>query len=130
MAEILNYQPLNYLTISPSLKGQYVYGELPIAHYDRYINRIILNSVNLGPSDLGTPSTWTGPQSQTIIVQFRMGILDSNTAFFDGTQLGDLNVAEYVIPILIPKETSIYVLWEPLLAASLSKVSCTFGLSA
>jgi hypothetical protein len=131
MANLLNYQPSSYQTLIPNLRiTTGMYGSLSPAHYDRFLSRVVLNSINLSSADLGTPGNWSGPQSQTVIVQIRLGQLTSFSSLIDGTPLGDSNVAEYAIPILIPKETEFSVYWQDLLPASSGKVSATLGLSA
>lgn len=130
MADILNYTPNAYQVVIPSLvTTNGLLGVLKAENFDRYINRIVLNSSGLSASDLSTPSTWTGTQSQTMVVDVLLGAGGGISGQLDRTVLGELNVAEYVIPLLLPKNTDFYLYYELLLKTSASKVSASIGLS-
>lgn len=131
MTQSLNYQPPAYFTVIPdTVHTLGMIAELKPAHYARYVRGGSFNSNNLAAADLSTPSTWTGPLSQTVVVEFFMGSSNTYSTGIDATVLGDFNTVSYPVPLLLPAETSFYVLWQSLLKASAPKVSCTLWLSS
>lgn len=131
MTHTLNYDPPAYFTLIPdTVHTLGMIGEVKPQHYNRYLKAASLNALNLAATDLSIPGNWTGPLSQTVVVEFFMGSSNTYSTGIDATPLGDFNTVIYPIPLLIPAETSFYVLWQNLLKTSTTKVSCTLWLTS
>lgn len=106
--------------------GNGVIAKLPGEHFNRYINRMMLITT-LAPSDRGFPTLWG--VSGTVDFYVSQGAPGIANNIVDFTHFGDLNIAEYAIPILVPKDTEFFFLWNDVLAASSSKCRIILGLT-
>ena len=125
---LLNFSssPYRLLTANSRLAGYGAVATLPAEQFDRWMYRVALVT-SLASTDIIVPANWNGTD-QTAICWFLMGGLADNNAIIDATWLGDENVAEYTVPIMIPKRTDFFVRWPGVLAASAFKCSAIMTL--
>lgn len=135
MTTPLNYstQPHRILTGRPvsdfGFVGNGAIARLPSEHFDRYLHRLVLSAPNTGPSDIGTPINWNSLQA-TVDFYLMFGALGTAQNVIDFSHFGDLNTAEYAVPILVPKDTEIWCFWNDVLAASAPKFQIVMSLTA
>jgi len=127
MAGLLNYasSPFVVLTANSRLPGYGAVATLTNVPFDRWIYRVILNTT-LVSSDI-TPTDWDGSNKTAICWVMLGGLADTN-AILDATFLGDQNVSEYTVPILIPQKTDLYVRWPEVKTASATKCQAVLTL--
>lgn len=97
---------------------------LPPVTFRRYLSRLVLYT-SLTAAD--TNSNWD-PEDYTSPAQVRIGTLDDASSIVDYTTLGDMNVAEYATPLLIPTSTALYVVWEDISSTDTKNGRCTANL--
>lgn len=130
MGGILNYasSPFLSLTATARFPGYGAVAVLQAQPFDRYLSRVLLNcSVTNIPADI-VNTDWDNT-NKTILCWFLMGGLADNNSIIDATYLGDQNLAEYVIPILIPRQTDFYIRWPEVRTAAVTKCTAMLTLA-
>lgn len=126
---LLNYASSPFRFITGNTRFGAGYGSiavLPAEQFDRLLYRVALVT-SLTSADITNPASWDDYNS-TAITWFLMGGIADNNAIIDATYLGDENVVEYVIPVMIPARTDFYIRWTNVLAASAGKCNATLSL--
>lgn len=125
---LLNYSssPYRLITANSRLPGLGAVATLPAEQYDRWIYRVALVTT-LTSADTTVPANWDAA-GNTTMCWLLMGGLADNNAISDSTYLGDENVAEYTVPMVIPKRTDFYVRWPLVISASAGKCSAILTL--
>lgn len=65
---------------------------------------------------------------QTVNCLLMLGGFSDNASIIDYTPLGDMNTSEYVLPLLVPANTSLYFVWLNILEASATKATVNLQL--